>query len=144
MSIWSDLSKDNLHHAYLIEGAREEILAGLLDFLKGAGMPIRGNPDFMHLHVDAFKMEDARNLKAYQQEKSFSADKKVFVISANSILLEAQNTLLTVFEEPIPGTHFFVIVPDTHSLIRTLVSRFYVLRQPAGGYEKDKTAEKFL
>ncbi|KKU50395.1 MAG: polymerase III subunit delta protein [Parcubacteria group bacterium GW2011_GWA1_47_10] len=144
MSVFKQLDKDNLHHAYLIEGAQEEVLPALLEFLEDAGVATRANSDFMHISVDAFKMEDARNLKAYEKEKSFSTDKKIFVISANSILLEAQNTLLKVFEEPIPNTHFFVIVPDTNSLIRTLVSRFFVIRQPALAEGRDKTAEKFL
>jgi len=127
MSVFKQLDKDNLHHAYLIEGAQEEVLPALLEFLEDAGVATRANSDFMHISVDAFKMEDARNLKAYEKEKGFSTDKKIFVISANSILLEAQNTLLKVFEEPIPNTHFFVIVPDTNALLKTLVSRFYLI-----------------
>src|SRR3989344_2469802 len=136
--------KDNLHHAYLIEGAETDVLDSLLQFLEDAGIKTRGNSDFIHLHIDAFKMEDARNLKAHEKERGFSDSKKIFVISANSILLEAQNALLKVFEEPIPNTHFFVIVPDINSLIRTLVSRFFVIRQPALAEGRDKTAEKFL
>ncbi|MDP9248890.1 MAG: hypothetical protein M3M85_00020 [bacterium] len=138
------LDKDNLHHAYLIEGVREEILSELLHFLKKANLSSIGSSDFMHMSADAFKMEDARNLKTYEREKSFSNNKKIFVISANAILPEAQNTLLKLFEEPIPDTHFFVIVPDTNSLLRTLVSRFYVIRSGAREESADQTAEKFL
>ena len=140
--------KDNLHHAYLIEGAETDVLDSLLQFLEDAGIKTRGNSDFIHLHIDAFKMEDARNLKAHEKERGFSDSKKIFVISANSILLEAQNALLKVFEEPIPNTHFFVIVPDINSLIRTLVSRFYVIKAaptPKGvGVPTASVGEKFL
>jgi hypothetical protein len=144
MSVFKQLDKENLHHAYLIEGAREEVLPELLEFLENAGVATRGNSDFVHISTDTFKMEDARNLKAYEKEKSFSKNKKIFVVSANFILLEAQNTLLKIFEEPIPDTHFFVIVPDINALIKTLVSRFYVIRRLEQKGVENKTAEKFL
>ncbi|MFA6256860.1 MAG: hypothetical protein WCT29_00960 [Candidatus Paceibacterota bacterium] len=121
------LNKDNLHHAYLIEGERESVMSELLEFFENSKINTSGNSDFINIHVDSFKMDDARNLKVHEREKSFSDNKKIFIISANSILLEAQNTLLKLFEEPIPQTHFFVIVPDTNALLRTLVSRFQVI-----------------
>ena len=34
-----------------------------------------------------------------------------------------------MFEEPIENTHFFVVVRDVNSLIKTLVSRFYLIRK---------------
>src|SRR3989344_4999324 len=98
--IFDHLSKNSLHHAYLIEGDREKIVPEILEFLKSLGIE-KGNPDFFHIELDSFKIDDARNLKSYATEKGFSMDKKVFLISANSFLLEAQNSLLKLFEEPI-------------------------------------------
>lgn len=126
--ILKHLDKDNLHHAYLIEGEDEEIVPEVLQFLKSLGIQTTGNSDFCHIHLDSFKIEDARNLKSYEIEKGFSSAKKVFIISANHFLLEAQNSLLKMFEEPIENTHFFLIVPDVNSLLKTLVSRFYLIR----------------
>lgn len=143
MSILDQLDKNNLHHAYLIEGDREETLSTLLEFLEGADIRTSGNADFMHINVDSFKMDDARNLKTYGKQKSFSAQKRIFVISANSILLEAQNSLLKIFEEPINNTHFFLIVPDANSLLKTLVSRFYRI-SPKQDPGKDEEIQKFL
>lgn len=122
-----DFNKSDLHHAYLIEGEYERVLPGLLKFIESLGVKTSGNPDFCHIKLDSFKIEDAKNLKSVEYEKSFVSGKKIFVISANNFLLEAQNTLLKIFEEPIENTHFFLIVPDKNFLLKTFVSRFYVV-----------------
>jgi hypothetical protein len=136
------LNKNNLHHAYLIEGDRAKVLPEIFSFIESLGVETSGNPDFYNISVDSFKIEDARNLKSIQNEKSFSVGKKIFLISANNFLLEAQNTLLKIFEEPTPDTHFFVIIPDSNRLLKTLVSRFYLIKTKS---ETDlKEAEKFI
>src|SRR3989338_4421521 len=119
------LDKNNLHHAYLIEGQRDEIVPEVLEFIKSLGIKTAGNSDFCYITLDSFKIEDARNLKSYGAEKGVTSGKKIFLISANNFLLEAQNSLLKIFEEPIEDTHFFVVTPDANALLRTLVSRFY-------------------
>lgn len=144
------LDKNNLHHAYLIEGAREEIVPEIIKFFESLGLKTSGNPDFCHISVDSFKIEDARNLKSVEYEKSFStglsaqAGKKIFLISANNFLLEAQNTLLKIFEEPIENTHFFIITPNTDILLKTLVSRFYLIKTKPELEVELKNAEKFI
>jgi len=122
------LDKNNLHHAYLIEGEREKVVPEILKFMKELGVETSGNSDFCHIQLDSFKIEDARNLKSYEIEKGFSSAKRIFVISANNFLLEAQNSLLKMFEEPIENTHFFLIVPDVNSLLKIFVSRFYLIK----------------
>jgi len=144
MNLINHLDKNNLHHAYLIEGDREEIVPELLKFIKSLGIKTSGNPDFYHISVDSFKIEDARNLKSMEYEKSFSTGKKIFLISANNFLLEAQNTLLKIFEEPIENTHFFIIVPNADILLKTLISRFYLIRTKTELKNELKEAEKFL
>ncbi|KKQ27171.1 MAG: polymerase III delta prime subunit (HolB) protein, partial [Parcubacteria group bacterium GW2011_GWB1_37_13] len=124
------LDRNNLHHAYLIEGKREEIVPELFEFINSLGINTNANPDFVHMSLDSFKIKDARNLRSYAAEKSFSLGhssstdevfaKKIFIISANHFLLEAQNSLLKMFEEPIKNTHFFLIVPDTNFFLKTL------------------------
>lgn len=122
------LDRDNLHHAYLIEGEREVVLPQILEFVAGLGMKVLGNPDLYQVFFDSFKIEDARNLRKDTQEKSASSGKKIFIIYANSFLIEAQNTLLKMFEEPNQDVHFFVITPSKDVLLHTLVSRFYVIK----------------
>src|SRR3990167_1357034 len=134
--------KNNLHHAYLIEGAREEVVPEILEVVGELGVKTLGNPDFVQITLDSFKIEDARNLKAFSQEKANTTSRKIFLFRSNNFLLEAQNTLLKMFEEPIENTHFFLIVPDTNALLRTFVSRFYVIK-PKEGIEL-KEAEEFI
>ncbi len=143
MKIKEHLNKENLHHAYLIEGVREEVIPEILAFVESLGVSVVGNPDLYNITTDSFKIEDARNLKAFNVEMSFiSSGKKIFIISANSFLLEAQNTLLKMFEEPIENTHFFLIVPDTDILLKTLVSRFYLIKNSSLPLTGE--AEKFI
>jgi len=144
--ILKHLDKNNLHHAYLIEGKREEVLPEILKFVDSLGIDTNANSDFVNISLDSFKIDDARNLKSFGNEKGFSLEKnakKIFIISANNFLLEAQNSLLKMFEEPIENTHFFLVVPDTNSLLKTLVSRFYLIRNESADVMRE-SAEKFI
>jgi hypothetical protein len=136
----------NLHHAYLIEGEREISISTLIDILKSKGIETTGGSDFYQIALDTLKIEDARNLKETSQEKAFSNSKnakKIFIISTNNILHEAQNTLLKLFEEPIEDTHYFVIMPDTGMLLKTFISRFYLIKK-VGSDLDEKEAERFM
>lgn len=134
------LKNNILHHAYLLEGSAEENLPEVLRTLRDLGIRTSSNPDFCHITLDTFKIEDARNLKAHALEKSVTGGKRIFLVVANNFLLEAQNSLLKVLEEPIPDTHFFMIVPQVNALLKTFVSRFYVV---SGRWAVDSTKEKF-
>lgn len=138
MSIVKQLDKNNLHHAYLIEAVYEDIRSEIKEFW-GRGKDF----ELIEIRADSFKIEDARNLKSYASEKGFLG-KKIFLISANSILLEAQNSMLKIFEEPIPDTHFFVVVPDASALLKTLLSRFYFISARQELDKEKKEAEKFI
>lgn len=143
------IDQNYLHHAYLIEGDNAILLPELLLFLESLNIKTTANADFYQLEIDSFKMEDARNLKEITNEKSFSNDKdakKIFLISANTFLLEAQNSLLKVFEEPIANTHFFIITPSVQVFIPTLLSRFYVIKSESFSLKENLTeeAEKFV
>ncbi len=138
------LNKNNLHHAYLIEGVREEIVPEIFSFCENLNIKTSGNPDFCHIAIDNFKIDEAFDLRSMSGNRSFSPAKKVFVISVNSFSLDAQNVLLKMFEEPIENTHFFLVVPDANSLLKTLVSRFYVVSARQDLAEEAKSAEKFI
>lgn len=142
------LNKDNLHHAYLIEGDREEILPEIFTLAESLGVK-KDSPDFFHIVIDNFKIDEAFSLRKMGAEKSFSLGKKIFVLCINSFSLDAQNVLLKMFEEPIEDTHFFVITPDTNALLKTLISRFYFIstRQPVSarqGLMESKNTERFI
>ena len=144
MNILEHLDKNNLHHAYLIEGERDKIVPKIFEFFESLNIKTFGNPDFCHISIDNLKIEEAFSLRAMSFEKSFSASKKIFVICVNSFSLEAENVLLKMFEEPINNTHFFLIVPDTNSLLKTLISRFYLISTKQDLAEEIGKAEKFI
>ncbi|MEA2112423.1 MAG: hypothetical protein U9P50_00410 [Patescibacteria group bacterium] len=123
-----DVSKD-LHHAYLLEGERQVVLQGLLDFLnKKLNFSTTGNPDFWVGNFDSLGIDDSRAIKSFQSNKSFSDNKKILVIQTNFITHEAQNSLLKVFEEPTKNTHLFLIIPSAENLLPTLKSRLMIFK----------------
>ncbi len=143
MKITEHLNKGNLHHAYLIEGDREGVVAELLLFVESLGIATNGNPDFCHISIDSFKMDEALSLREMGAQKSFTTDKKFFLVSANSFTLDAQQALLKMFEEPIDNTHFFIVVPEVDALIKTLISRFYLIKNEDKELGLEE-AEKFV
>ena len=144
MHIFENFDKNNLHHAYLIEGKKEEIIPLIFVFLKEIGINTTNNFDFNQIDLDTLKIEDARNIKTQSIEKSISLEKKVFLISTNNFLGNAQNTLLKMFEEPIENTLFFLIVPDTSILLPTLLSRLYLIKTDGNFKNELKEAKEFL
>jgi len=138
------LDKNNLHHAYLIEGKREEILPDIFSFMETLDISTSGNPDFCEIQIDNFKIDEALNLRSMADEKSFTTGKKIFIVSAHRFSLDAEHALLKMFEEPIENTHFFMIVPDTNALLKTLVSRFYLIKSGNNLSGEVKEAEKFI
>lgn len=134
------------HHAYVVAGQKDTLVPALLDiFLNKFGIAINGNPDFSVIHFESLGIDEARKLKELQSMKSLGNSKRIFVISTNSITVQAQNAMLKMFEEPTENTHFFIIVPSTSFFIDTLLSRMVVLKNDLE-INGDKTldANKFL
>lgn len=124
----SMFSKENLHHAYFIEGDSNLVLKEIDDFFHNSWKITRaGNPDIHCVVYESFGIDEGRDLQQAQQLRPFSGDKKIFIIVTNSITHEAQNSLLKVFEEPTAGTHFFVISSSQRILLPTLRSRMVVI-----------------
>ncbi len=119
----------NFHHAYVTEGEHEQNLKNIFVFLeKEMQFERHGNPDFWHGSFDTFGIDDGRMIKEMQARKAFKENgKKVFVISLNFITIEAQNSLLKVFEEPTENTHFFLVVPSVEIFLPTVRSRVTTL-----------------
>ena len=134
----NQLNKDELHHAYLIEGAGVEILNELYNFLESeVGFSTRGNPDFWYGEFDTFGIDNGRIIKEMQSRRPVEGERKIFIISANFFTTEAQNSLLKVFEEPTEGTHFFIITQNTGTLLPTLKSRMFELSQQTVNKNKE-------
>lgn len=142
--IQDHLNEENLHHAYLIEGEKEKILPEILEFFEKIKIKTRGNPDFYNITLDNFKMEEALDLRSMSLERGITAGKKIFILAINNFSLDSQGVLLRMFEEPIPNTHFFLIVPSADALLKTVLSRFYLIKTDGGMENELKEAEKFI
>lgn len=117
----------NLHHAYFLVGDTEETFLKLKNFLEEeVKIKTSGSADFWHGQFNTLNIEGARDIAEGQERKDFQGEKKIFVIQADFITEEAQNSLLKVFEEPTEGTHFFIISPQD-ILLPTLRSRVQVI-----------------
>lgn len=112
-----NLSKDNLHHACCLVGNRETLLQHVDDFCTNDL-----SVSFWKRNFDTFGIEDSRILSDTALQTTTDT-KKVFVLAAHTMTVEAQNALLKLFEEPTPDTHFFLIIPSVSILLPTLKSR---------------------
>jgi len=144
MKISEHFDKKNLHHAYLIEGKKEEILPELFNFFEELNVKTNANPDFCHLVIDNLKTNEALDLRSMGSQKAFSVGKKVFVICVNRFNLDSQNILLKMFEDTIENTHFFIITPSVDGLLGTFVSRFYLIKTKNDLEEEIKNANLFI
>lgn len=146
MERFADIRFDRLHHAYLIEGEREETLAALLVHLERIGIPSKGNPDVACEEYDAFLVEHARELRRRERYRSAGGGKKVFIVAFNTIMPEAENALLKTLEEPAAETHFFFVTRTAEALLPTVRSRMHTIRGEASdkGQERGGRAKQFL
>jgi len=117
----------SLHHAYLLEGDTDKVFKSLIYFFeKNLGIETYGNPDVVIQKFSSLSVDDARSLKDMASKKPLG-ERKIFIISADFLTREAQNSLLKLFEEPTPDTHFFIITRNGESVIPTLKSRLSIV-----------------
>jgi len=127
MSIKKALSrKDRWHHAYLLVGDRQSVLAELFPILKEAGVGGSNHPNYFYLESHHLGIDESRELR-----RRAALGERYFVINTFSLTREAQNALLKTVEEPQSQVHFFVLVPHVYGLLPTFLSRFVIIN--AGG-----------
>lgn len=83
--------------------------------------------DVMVLEFERMSIKEVRTLIYEAGMRPTERLYRVFIISCGSILHEAQNALLKLFEEPNAHTVFYFIIPRMDMLLPTLKSRFHVL-----------------
>jgi hypothetical protein len=132
-----------MHHAYVVLGAGGEVEVERM--LGAAGINLEANPDIFHVSTESFSVDDARTINERALGKAFGA-LRVFIISAERYTPEAQNALLKTLEEPIEGTHFFLLGRERALFLPTLISRVEVMETRQGGEDggKNNEAGKFL
>ena len=89
------------------------------------------------------KIADVRALHPLLGEKPHFAGKRVVLFyEAQSLGIEAANSLLKILEEPSPDTTFVFTVPQRERLLPTLVSRGWVLTLPWQAPDQTADAEE--
>lgn len=144
------IEKKEFHHAYLLCGdagrCREHAFEISRAILSGSG-ELTANPDFLHRRFELFGIDDSRELKIRSASRTIGGKAKVFVLEISTFSGESANAMLKLAEEPVPGVHFFVIVPTADTVIPTLRSRFLVIDLPPNleaELPSEKLAEEFL
>ena len=133
----------SIHHAYALQGQKEEVLPNLLKFLKNDfKVTTKNNPDLFLQEFETFSIDDSRELQNKHLIRSISG-KKIFIIITRFITSEAQNALLKIFEEPSEGSYFYLILPNVNVLLPTLRSRLFVINKN-NQKEIDSVAIKFM
>ena len=132
-------SMGKLHHAYCLEGRREDVLNELREFLENVlKFKTKGNPDFYFGDFDTLGIDDGRLINEMQSRKAVSMTRRIFIIAAHFITRETQNSLLKMFEEPAGDAVFFLIIPSASILLPTLRSRMMIVNLNRGA-ENDET-----
>lgn len=135
---------DNHHHASLIESEREAGITWAHAYVeKELKLPLKGNPDVETILRDRYTIEDARLLTVRASQAPLGSA-QVFIIVCESILLEAQNALLKLLEEPAPNTHFLLVLPTRKGLLPTVQSRLSYRGRLTSEPTETVFAEKFL
>lgn len=132
---------NEIHHAILIEGdekARDSLLVKLTEI----GLQTKANPDLNQIDLEVFGIDDARDFVFWSGLKPIANERKVAVVCAKSITVEAQNSLLKCIEEPPENTHFFFVVDTARALLPTLLSR--VMFYSRSEQEEQNQAREFL
>lgn len=138
--------KDNFHHAYFIEGEKQSVLKDIETFLKNNfKISRKDHPDVHYSEHQSFGIKEGRLLQNMQSMKPIIGDKKIFIIAADNITSEAQNSLLKIFEEPTVDTHFFIISSSKSILLPTLRSRLVIIsHHSTNNFQFENETEKFI
>lgn len=112
---------NHLHHAYICLGDKDKAVDAVFSFFKKNKINTQGNPDLLVLDLDNFSIDQARKIVEQNKDKPFG-NKRFFIIKANNLPFDTQNTLLKLLEEPGENTHFFLILPIV-KILPTLQSR---------------------
>lgn len=131
-----------MHHAYLILGGREEARESATSLVVNLGGDFSNNPDIHIFETEVFTVDNARDLIGIALGKAFG-ERRFFLIHADVITREAQNTLLKTLEEPIENAHFLITAREKGLFIPTLLSRLFIIESEEAVQEASEI-EKFF
>lgn len=107
-----------MHHANLLAGTMEWALGEIPEEERAS------NPDISVRSFERMALADAHALIYDAGLRPLERPYRTFILNAQTILPEAQNALLKLFEDPSATVRFFLVVPREDALLSTLRSRF--------------------
>jgi DNA polymerase III delta prime subunit len=110
-----------MHHAHLLIGSYDWASKHIKELQESAQVDTR---------VFRYERMSIADVRAFIYEAGLRPVEKTYrtlILQSDSLLHEAQNALLKVFEDPNPNTQFYVILPRKDMLLPTLASRFNLL-----------------
>lgn len=117
-----------LHHCHVLVGDTANSFSALENFCQESlDFSFHGNNNFFVLQTDNFLVQDAEDFIERKSRKIADESINLSVIICQNITREAQNSLLKIFEEPISGNYFFLLVPSLNLLLPTVLSRASVI-----------------
>lgn len=133
MMDFSAINKNNLHHAYFLEGNHEQLLPRLLDYLEDEDISKR---ELVSVNtIPVFYIENSREIKNLQQ--TVADGTRIIIIAFDRMILAAQQALLKTLEEPTANTHFIFINRNSSSLLPTVRSRLFIVKSSGRSDKKD-------
>ena len=133
----------DLFHAYVVGGNRADARAAIADLLAPHGLYKKNSSDYVVYECVTFSIENARELRAWQELVPSEGTRKTHIVYADFITREAENALLKTLEEPVFGTYLIFALPNPGMLLPTLLSRVRVIESvEASGSTSD--AKNFL
>lgn len=119
-----------MHHANLLVGSTEWALSQIPESEK------KFDSDVLLYTYERMSIAQVRSLIYEAGLRPVARPYRTFIIVCDSLLHEAQNALLKLFEEPNGHTIFYIIIPREDMLLPTLRSRLHLL------YVEDVEPEK--
>ncbi len=105
------------HHANLLVGTRAWALELLPEHVR------RESPDVVYIDVSRMTIAHVHELVHAAILRPIVSHERGFVLMCDSMLHEAQNALLKLFEEPEVFVSFYLVIPRIDILLPTLRSR---------------------
>lgn len=145
MKFFSHLLDNISHHAHLVIGNTDENYEGLRLAIREHVLDKKlESADIWSRTFENLNINDAREVKEVVVTKPMG-DRRVVLLSLQTIQNEAQNSLLKLFEDPQSNTIFFVCAANTEIFLPTVLSRFNVVNVSGTASEEyQKLVSKFL
>jgi DNA polymerase III gamma/tau subunit len=124
-SIFEIQDEKTLHHFYLIKSS----FFDTKKIKEHCHKIFVSEFDLIEFNYDVIFVDQAREIVDLANRRIADNKKYLFLIKANSINFQAQNSLLKSLEEPTTGLHFFLILPEINNILPTVLSRAMILNE---------------